>query len=208
MLDSECPADSLCSTTVGEFSHICAVDAYCRINDGYSCQPQSRARASASPPPRRWTSARPSDTMGAVRVVSRSAPRLRRDGGVSFLVQRDRRERRHGEPVAGTAASATAAAVTWRRCAAVPPAARRRTRIAACAALQPTGPLSAGDYGWPVPAPSPSMAASPSNRQRHDHVDAAGGIARPGMTGVVGGIGFHVVAQNGTPASASSPSPA
>jgi hypothetical protein len=39
MLDSECPADSLCSTTVGECRRVCAADADCRVNDGYSCQP-------------------------------------------------------------------------------------------------------------------------------------------------------------------------
>lgn len=39
MLDSECPADSLCDTPVHACRRACTDDSECRVSDGYACQP-------------------------------------------------------------------------------------------------------------------------------------------------------------------------
>jgi hypothetical protein len=66
----------------------------------------------------------------------------------------------------------------------------------ACLALVPSGPVTAGDYNMP--------GTNVVNITGNTTIDTGtgqimGGLNRPAMTGVVNGIGFHVVAQNGGP---------
>ncbi len=69
-----------------------------------------------------------------------------------------------------------------------------------CQSLQPTGPVTAGDYGMtglgPITVGS-NVLVNPDTGMITSM--PPGGLARPGVTGVVGGIGFHVVTQNGGP---------
>ena len=63
-----------------------------------------------------------------------------------------------------------------------------------CLALQPTGPVVAGDYGLSGLGPVTVSANIVINTDT-GAIMGPPGLTRPGMTGVVGGVGFHVVTQ-------------
>ena len=67
-----------------------------------------------------------------------------------------------------------------------------------CLALQPSGPVTAGDYGMSGLLPVDVNANITINTDS-GLIMGPPGLNRPGMTGVVNGVGFHVVAQNGGP---------
>ncbi|HEY2745456.1 MAG TPA: hypothetical protein VGL86_12560, partial [Polyangia bacterium] len=73
------------------------------------------------------------------------------------------------------------------------------TNPSTCQSLQPTGPVTAGDYGMSGLGAINVAANITVNTDNGMIMGMPGAVMRPGMPGVVGGIGFHVVTQSGGP---------
>jgi hypothetical protein len=67
-----------------------------------------------------------------------------------------------------------------------------------CLALQPSGPVTAGDYGMASLA-SPNVNANITINTDDGSISGPGPLMRPAGAGVINGIGFHVVAQASGP---------
>ena len=78
-----------------------------------------------------------------------------------------------------------------------PPAARQR-RGQHCLTLQPSGPVTAGDYGLAGLA-NLDVTSNITIYTDNGSIIGPPTLSRSGMTGVVNGIGFHVVSQSGGP---------
>ena len=67
-----------------------------------------------------------------------------------------------------------------------------------CLALQPSGPVTAGDYGMPGTT-NVNVTSNITVNSDTGEIMGPPPLNRPAMMGVVNGIGFHVVAQTGGP---------